>query len=102
MVFDLRAMLLRKGEFESARLDDFEFRQRVRAVRMFAMRREVEAAPLIAQIALGDDARLLGRLLEGLSEGEADALTRDWFAARADAYRELVEELGDPTPIRMA
>lgn len=102
MVFDLRAMLLRKGEFESARLDDFEFRQRVRAIRLFAARRGADAAPLIAQIALGDDARLLGSLLKGLSEGEADALTRDWFAARADAYRELVEELGDPTPIRMA
>ena len=102
MVFDLRAMLLRKGEFESARLDDFEFRQRVRNVRLFAARRGMDAAPLLAKIALGDDEKLLAGLLEGLDAAEADTLTRDWFAARADAYRELVEELGDPTPIRMA
>lgn len=102
MAFDLGAMLRRKGEFETARLDDFEFRQRARTIRLFAKRRGVEAGPLLEQTALGDDERLLGVLTEGLGEVEAAALVRDWFAARADAYRQLVDELGDPTPVRMA
>lgn len=102
MVFDLRAMLLRKGEFESARLDDFEFRQRVRTMRLFADRRGEEPAPLVAMVALGPDEVLLGKLTEGLPEADAEILVRDWFASRADAYKQLLEELGDPTPIRMA
>ncbi len=102
MAFDLGAMLRRKGEFESARLDDFEFRQRARTVRLFAAQRGVEAEPLLRLTALGDDERLLAALVEGLDEAAAEALVRDWFAARAEAYRQLVEELGDPTPIRMA
>lgn len=102
MAFDLGAMLRRKGEFESARLDDFEFRQRARTTRLFAERRGVEAEPLLKQVALGDDAKLLGVLTEGLEEGEAEALVRDWFAARVEAYAQLVKELGDPTPIRTA
>lgn len=102
MVFDLRAMLLRKGEFESARLDDFEFRQRVRTMRLFAARRGEEAEPLVALVALGTDDVLLGKLTDGLANEDAEILVRDWFAARAEAYRQLLEELGDPTPIRMA
>lgn len=102
MAFDLGAMLRRKGEFETARLDDFEFRQRARTIRLFAERRGLDPAPLLQQTALGDDEKLLAFLTEGLSETDAEALVRDWFAARADAYRQLVEELGDPTPIRMA
>ena len=102
MAFDLGAMLRRKGEFETARLDDFEFRQRARTIRLFAERRGVAAEPLLKQTALGDDEKLLGVLTAGLAPAEAEALVRDWFAARADAYRQLVEELGDPTPIRMA
>ncbi len=102
MAFDLGAMLRRKGEFETARLDDFEFRQRARTIRLFAARRGIEAEPLLKQTALGDDETLLAALTDGLEAGEAEQLVRDWFVARADAYKQLVEELGDPTPIRMA
>ena len=102
MAFDLGAMLRRKGEFETARLDDFEFRQRARTIRLFAARRGMDAEVLLKQTALGDDERLLGVLTEGLDEAEAQLLVRDWFAARAEAYQQLLEELGDPTPVRMA
>jgi hypothetical protein len=34
MAWDLRAALLRKEEFESARLTDFDFREMVRAMRL--------------------------------------------------------------------
>lgn len=50
MAFDLRSALLRKQEFESARLDDFEFRLRARTMRLIAARLGVDADALAGRI----------------------------------------------------
>lgn len=41
MVWDLGKAMRKKEEFESARLVDFEFRQRVRATRLIAQKLEI-------------------------------------------------------------
>lgn len=46
MAFDLGAMLRRKGEFETARLDDFEWCQRTRTFRLFVERRTIAPMPI--------------------------------------------------------
>src|SRR3546814_10695286 len=57
MAWDLRRALLKKGEFESARLIDFEFRERARTMKLIAPRVSAALAPhaLAGEIALGGD-----------------------------------------------
>jgi hypothetical protein len=94
MVFDLRGALLRKAEIESARLADFEFRLRARTMRLLAPLMGVEVEPLVARIAVESDEAIVASLPEA---------ARAWFdEARAEAHRQLVEELGDPTPYKLA
>jgi hypothetical protein len=94
MVFDLRGALLKKAEVESARLDDFEFRLRARTMRLLAPLAGIEPDVLIARIALESDEAILATF---------PAPARAWFdEARAEARRQLVDELGDPTPHKLA
>jgi hypothetical protein len=51
MVWDLRRALLKKDEFESARLTDFEFREMLRAIRLLAEEANVEARPVLHELA---------------------------------------------------
>ena len=94
MVFDLGNALSRKAEFESARLDAFTFRLRARTMRLLAEALDREPEPLVAAIALHDDEHIVA----GLGPGAATAYT----AAVAQARAELVAELGDPAPHRLA
>ena len=57
MTFDLGKAFAKKGEFESARLADFEFRQRARTFRLMAEKigREADPARVVAMIAQMDD-----------------------------------------------
>ncbi|HVJ00840.1 MAG TPA: hypothetical protein VM662_01580 [Sphingomonas sp.] len=94
MVWDLRGALLKKGEVESARLDAFEFKLRARTMRLLAPVLGLEPDALVERIAVETDEAIL----KGL-DGEAQAA---WSRCRAEAYRQLVEELGDPTPVKLA
>ncbi|MBO9622743.1 MAG: hypothetical protein J7500_08520 [Sphingomonas sp.] len=94
MVWDLRGALLKKGEVESARLDAFEFKLRARTMRLLAPVLGLEADALVERIAVEPDEAILGTL-----DGEGQAA---WSRCRAEAYRQLVEELGDPTPVKLA
>jgi len=94
MVFDLRGALLKKAEVESARLDDFEFRLRARTFRLLAPLLGVEADALVARIAVEPDEAIIASL---------PAEARAWYEeARIEARRQLIEELGDPTPYKLA
>jgi hypothetical protein len=93
MVFDLGDALRRKGEFESARLDDFEFRVRARTMRLLAERLGIAHEPLVGAIALEDDAHIIADL-----PGAAEIYPQ----CVAEARRQLVGELGDPAPHRLA
>ena len=103
MVWDLRAALLKKGEFETARLIDFEFRERARTMRLLAPRVDAALDPLelAGEIALGDDEAILRRLLDRYPGLDEERLRRDYAECRVMARRQLIAEIGDPTPYRL-
>lgn len=93
MVWDLRGALLKKAEVESARLADFEFRLRVRTMRLLAARLERDPDPLVAQTAAEPDDAILAT---------DPALAAHFAECREEAHRQLIAELGDPTPYKLA
>ena len=99
MAIDLRAALLKKGEVESARLDDFAFRERARTMRLLAKALGEDGDALCRAIATGDDEAVLAMLAERHDAAEV----RDAYArSRAQARRALLDERGDPAPHRLA
>ncbi len=103
MVWDLRGALLKKQEVESARLADFEFRLRVRTMRLLAQAVEtgMSAADLVSQVALHDDDAISADILRRCPALDADAL-RAVEVCRAEARAQLIVEIGDPSPHRLA
>lgn len=93
-MFDLRGALLKKGEVESARLDDFAFRLRARAMRLLASRLGLEQDALVRRIAAEPDTAILASL-----PAEAAALHARCVA---EARAALIAERGDPAPHRLA
>lgn len=93
MSFDLGDALRRKGEHETARLDDFAFRLRARTMKLLAERLGRDPAPLVAAIALAEDDAILAA--ENLS-------LADYTQALAEAREQLIAEHGDPAPHRLA
>lgn len=103
MVWDLRGAMLKKQEAETARLLDFAFRERARTMRLLAeaIGPAVAVDDLVGQIALAPDAAIL----EGLAGRLAmppETITALHDRCRATAHAQLVGELGDPTPHRLA
>lgn len=95
MAFDLQKALHKKGEQESARLDDFAFRLRVRTMRELAAAIGADPDTLVRlAVALDDDA--LARALP------PDATPELVASARSRAERALIAERGDPSPHRLA
>lgn len=94
MTFDLGNALNRKAEFETARLDDFNFRLRARTMRLLAEALGHDPAPLVAAIVVEDDSSIVARL--GPGAGHA------YQAAVAQARAQLIAERGDPSPHRLA
>ena len=95
MVFDLQKALHRKGEQESARLDDFAFRLRVRTMHELAVDIGTDPGALVKLAVALDDKALEAALP---SEASPDRIA----AARARAERALILERGDPRPHRLA
>lgn len=94
MAFDLRGALLKKAEVESARLDDFEFRLRARTMRLLAPDLSLDPEALVGRIAVEPDDAIVAAL-------GAEAAAR-YEACRAEARRQLIIEIRDPTPYRLA
>ena len=94
MVWDLRRALHKKGEIESARLDDFEFRLRARTMRLLASTLGLEPDALVARIAADADETIVASL------GAEAAVA--YPPLREEARRQLITELGDPTPYKLA
>ena len=101
MAFDLRAALLKKAEVETARLVDFEFRLRARTMRVLAAQIGEDADALVGHIVHADDAAILDGLetARGLAPG---ALGADYRRSLAEARAQLIDEVGDPSPYRLA
>lgn len=100
MVWDFGKAMQKKEEFESARLMDFEFRQRARAIRLLLARLGVEDAVLARDLAAETDAALIDRvvLVSSRSRAEVEAGYR---ACLGEARRRLIAERGDPSPVRL-
>lgn len=104
MAWDLRAALLKKGEIESARLDDFEFRVRARTMRLFADRigYGVSGDLLCGRIAAESDEAILAALAVQFPDIGERVLLEAYVASRDAARAVLISERGDPTPHRLA
>ena len=104
MVWDLRGALLKKGEVESARLDDFEFRLRARTMRLLAplVDPAIDPAELVKGIAKADDEELLASLGAAYPALGPAAIKQSYVQCRTEARRQLIAELGDPTPYKLA
>lgn len=101
MVFDLRGATLKKQEVESARLAEFDYRWRARTMRLLAARLdpELSADQMAAETARREDEAILAELAARYPEADVTPL---YDRAHAEARRALIEELGDPTPHRLA
>ena len=100
MAFDLQRAFRKKQEHESARLMDFEFRQRARTFRLLARALAMDEAELVKRTARSDDAGVL-EWLAAHSIYQLPDLQRLHGECAAQARRELIEEIGDPTPHRL-
>jgi hypothetical protein len=101
MVWDLQGALLKKQEIETARLLDFEFRQRARAMKLLADALGVDVEELVRSIVLTDDETILRRLANQTGLDEAD-IERRFQESRHQARLQLIAQLGDPRPYPLA
>lgn len=101
MVFDLRGALLKKEEFESARLMDFEFRLRARSTRKLAERCGLPVAEAVRGMARHDEPTLLADIAGKCAQPLTEIIAL-YENCKAEARAELVAELGDPSPYKLA
>ena len=100
MVWDLRRALLAKEEFESARLMDFDFRQKIRAMRLLAAEIGTDENALAARAAEAPTDTVLAEAAQ-MSGREAAEIAALYAQCLTEARRLLVGERGDPTPHRL-
>ncbi|MBO9669252.1 MAG: hypothetical protein J7485_01920 [Sphingobium sp.] len=100
MVWDLRGALLKKEEFESARLTHFEFRQRARAMRLLAVRIGGDSDQMALRIADKPDEGILADLAAEFG-CDPQTLVANYLECWVEARVQLIEEIGDPTPHRL-
>lgn len=101
MAWDLRGALLKKQEVETARLVDFEFKLRARTMQRLADTLGMPAAELVREIVLKDDASILDGIAASYGLPR-DEVQRRFERCKAKARADLVRELGDPSPHRLA
>lgn len=103
MVWDLRSALLKKEDVESARLQDFAFRLRVRSFRLLAERIGGAGGAAIAEhLGIASEEKLIALALEADPDLDRAAIMPMLAAAQAEAQAQLIGEVGDPTPHRLA
>lgn len=101
MVWDLRGALLKKEERESSRLVDFEFKLRARTFRLLAEALNIDPVATVAMIAeFADEASL--QALAHRHGFSLSSLREAYVRCHDDARSQLVQEIGDPTPYRLA
>ena len=110
MALDLARMMARKQERECARLDEFDFRQRARAVRLLAEWVRGQAAEpgsidpvdLASQVARRSFESLAAELRAHVPTVAERIWQRHVQHCFDEARRTLIAEHGDPTPHRLA
>jgi hypothetical protein len=103
MVWNLRGALLKKQETESARLADFEFRLRARTMRLLAPVIDPALSPdaLAGEIAVSGDDVIIAGLMERFPD-KAGVIGPLYPVSRANARVQMIDEIGDPSPVRLA
>lgn len=101
MAWDLRSSLLKKEERESARLAEFEFKLRARTFRLVATALGAPPEEVVSLIAGGDDTAVLRQLSVSFPRRAAD-LHELHARCRVEARAQLIAEVGDPSPYRLA
>lgn len=100
MAWDLGKAMQKKEEFESARLADFEFRQRVRATRLLARTLGVDESSLVKEIAARDEEGVLDLVAVETSRSKVK-IAAEFARCLVEARAQLIAERGDPTPHRL-
>jgi hypothetical protein len=100
MVWDLGLAMRKKEEFESERLMNFEFLQRVRATRLFAQKVGLNEESLVGEIAVRGSDDLLDLVAQNTSRSSHDIATI-YEQCLGEARQQLIAERGDPTPNRL-
>jgi hypothetical protein len=100
MVWDLGLAMRKKEEFESKRLMNFEFWQRVRATRLFARQVGLNEETLVGEIAMRGSDDLLDLVAQNASRSRDDIATI-YEQCLSEARQQLIAERGDPTPNRL-
>jgi hypothetical protein len=90
----------KKEEFESERLMNFEFWQRVRATRLFARQVGLNEETLVGEIAMRGSDDLLDLVAQNASRSRDDIATI-YEQCLSEARLQLIAERGDPTPNRL-
>ena len=101
MTWDLAKALHKMAKVETARLQDFAFRTRARAVGLIATQHGLAATTLAAELAVQSDQQLIAKLCQ-LTGNSRDETVKAWQTAIATAREQLVAELDDPRPHRLA
>ena len=100
MVWDLGKAMQKKEEFESARLMDFEFRQRARAIRLLLAVLGLEDPALARDLVAETDAAVMDRVTEASGRPRAE-VEAGYQTCLGEARRQLIAERGDPSPVRL-
>lgn len=100
MVWDLGKAMRKKEEFELRRLMEFDFRQRARATKLLARMYGLNKSVLSGEIALRTEADLLD-LFTAQAERDRAQVAAHYHQCLAEARRQLIIEIGDPTPNRL-
>lgn len=110
MTFDLGLLMAQKQERECARLDDFDFRLRARTIRRVAAwvseqaqyPAAIDPFRYASEIATREFEAILADLRTKLRHPTDDPAWRCVVdRARQEARKSLIDEFGDPTPVRL-
>ena len=101
MTWDLRGALLKKGEMESSRLMDFEFRLGARTIRLLAESLGGDCQQFVARIIRHSDEKILQMLALETSQ-PLDVLKSQWLDCNSKARAALILERGNPAPFKLA
>lgn len=100
MAWDLRGALLKKEERESSRLADFEFKRRVRTLRLLARKFSLDEKSIVALIAKGNDEEALDAITSA-HRIDRSTLKMTFTHCAEKARKQLIGELGSPEPYRL-
>ncbi|NKJ43217.1 hypothetical protein [Novosphingobium sp. SG720] len=100
MAFDLRNALLRKEEYESARIAAYDFATTVHALKAVAAQWGQHPVPLLDRMVEQGLAAAL-TMLAGRSGQPGTAVDAQFLRALADARTRWIARHGDPAPVRL-